>query len=148
MLSKKDSLIISILRSNAREKLTEISKKINIPVSTIYDRIKLHEGSIIKKHTTLLDFSKIGYAIRANIMLKVGKQHRETLKEYLKNNVVVNSLFKINNGFDFLIEVVLRDMKDLSDFIDSLEQRFSIDKMEEYLIIEEIKHESFMSNAK
>ena len=146
LTTKKDSLIISSLRKNAREKLTNISKKIHVPISTIYDRIKLHERTIIKKHTAILDFAKLGYAIRANILLKVNKQYREEIKNHLKNDLVINSVFKINNGYDFLIEVVLRNMKDLSDFVDSLEQKFSIDKIEEFIVIEEVKREGFMSD--
>ncbi|MBU4209210.1 MAG: winged helix-turn-helix transcriptional regulator [Proteobacteria bacterium] len=39
MIKKTDLIIISSLRQNAREKLTEMSRKTRIPVSTIFDRI-------------------------------------------------------------------------------------------------------------
>ena len=53
----KDLLIISCLRENSRNNLTNISKMTGIPISTIFDWLKKYEGSIIKKHTALLSFS-------------------------------------------------------------------------------------------
>ena len=76
-MKKTDLLIISSLRQNAREKLTNMSKKTRIPVSTLFDRIRMHEGKLIKKHTALIDFNKLGYNTRANIILKVKKTDRE-----------------------------------------------------------------------
>ena len=71
MINKKDILIISNLRIDARMPLTKMSRKTNIPVSTIFDRLKINENGLIKKHTCILNFSKLGYNVRANIAFKV-----------------------------------------------------------------------------
>jgi len=57
-VSKKDLIVISYLRQNARETLTRLSRKTHIPVSTIYDKLKLHEHNLITKYTSLLDLHK------------------------------------------------------------------------------------------
>ncbi|MBR9691938.1 winged helix-turn-helix transcriptional regulator, partial [Candidatus Woesearchaeota archaeon] len=72
-MNKKDLKIIAYLRQNARMPLTKMSRKTQIPVSTIFDRLKMNENSLIVKHTSLLDFSKLGYNTRANITLKVDR---------------------------------------------------------------------------
>jgi len=56
----KDMMLLSNLRANARETLTNISKRTNIPISTIFDRLKLHEKNLIKKHTAIIDFALLG----------------------------------------------------------------------------------------
>ncbi|MDP2907193.1 MAG: Lrp/AsnC family transcriptional regulator [Nanoarchaeota archaeon] len=145
-MKKTDLLIISGLRQNAREKLTEISKKTRIPVSTIFDRIRTLEGDVIKKHTALVDFGKLGYNTRANIILKVGKGDREAVKDFLMKHNSVNSAFKINNGYDFLIEAVFANIKDVEDFIESLEEKFSIKSKQVFYIIDDLKKEEFLSN--
>lgn len=145
-MKKTDLLIISSLRQNAREKLTEISKKTRIPVSTIFDRIKMHEGSIIRKHTALVDFGKLGYNTRANIILKIGKGDREAMREFLMKHSSINSAFKINNGYDFLIEAVFANIKEVEDFTDLLEEKFSIKAKQVFYIIDELKKEDFLSN--
>lgn len=145
-MKKTDLLIISSLRQNAREKLTEMSKKTRIPVSTIFDRIKMHEGNIIKKHTALVDFGKLGYNTRANIILKVNKNDREAMRDFLMNHHSINSAFKINNGYDFLIEAIFANIKEVEDFTDLLEEKFSIKAKQVFYIIDDLKKEEFLSN--
>jgi len=146
MLPKKDLLILSELRNNARETLTRISKKTSIPVSTIFDKIKYYNGNLIKKHTTLIDFSKLGFNARANIMIKVERDSREEARMFLLNNHNINSVYKVSNGFDFLIEGIFKNVKDVEDFIDVLGGKFKLEETQVHYIIEDIKKEGFMDN--
>lgn len=146
MVSKKDLLIIANLRNNARATLTMISKRTNIPISTIYDRLKNHSGGLIKKHTTLLDFSKLGFNTRANITLKVDRKIRDDVKNFLIKHQNINSVYKINNGYDFLIEAIFKHIKDLEDFMELMEERFKIKSKQVYYVIDEIKRENFLTD--
>ena len=145
-MNKKDIKILSHLRNDARMSLTRMSKKTSIPISTIFDKIKLLQDDVIKKHTTLLDFNKLGYSTRANIMISVDRESKDPIKDYLTKNPCINSVYKINNGFDFMIEGVFRQIKDMEDFLDTLEQRFDIKDKQSYFIIDELKRESFMTD--
>ncbi|MEM4264151.1 MAG: winged helix-turn-helix transcriptional regulator, partial [Candidatus Woesearchaeota archaeon] len=71
MIKKKDLLIASYLRQNCRIPLTKLARRIGIPVSTIFDRLRSCEGSFIEKQTALLNFQKLGYNTRATVLLKV-----------------------------------------------------------------------------
>jgi len=145
-MQKKDLVVMACLRKDARMKLTTMSRLTKLPVSTIFDRMKFHEGGLIRRHICLLDFSKLGYHTRANVMLKVGKKHKEGIKEYLEGSHHVNSLYKINNGFDFLVEVVFKNISDLEEFFETLEEKYSIKGKEVHYIINDIKRETFMSD--
>ncbi len=48
-----DLSVLAKLRQNARERLTKMSRKTSIPVTTLYNKIKTLESSIVKKHTSL-----------------------------------------------------------------------------------------------
>jgi Lrp/AsnC family transcriptional regulator, leucine-responsive regulatory protein len=145
-MNSKDLLILAHLRNDARITLTNLSKKTNIPISTIYDRLKMQEEGFIQKHTTLIDFAKLGYNTRANITLKVDREQREAIKEYLIKHQNVNSVYKINSGYDFLIETVFKNIKDLEDFMEILDQKFKITDSQTHYIINDIKREAFMAN--
>jgi DNA-binding Lrp family transcriptional regulator len=146
-MKSKDLQIIAQLRNDARMPLTIMSKKIRVPVSTIFDRLKLHEGDLITKHTSLLNFTKLGYNSRANIMLKVDRECKDAIKEYLLKHPSVNSLYKINNGFDFMAEGVFRQIKDTEDFIDDLEKKFKVLDKNVFFIIDDVKREAFMNDS-
>ena len=145
MLKQTDIKLISELRKNARETLTSMSKSIKIPISTLYEKLRLHESSIITKHTTLIDFSKLGFNCRANIMLRTGRDNRDKLGSYLKAHPDINNLYKINNGYDFLAEGVFTNVKELEDFLEDLESKFQLEEKKTHYIIEDIKREEFMS---
>ena len=145
-LNQKDLKILAHLRKDARMPLTKMSKKIQVPVSTIFDRLKMSESSIITKHTSLLDFTKLGYHTHANIAIKVDSEHKEELKKYLIKHQSTNSVYKINNGYDFLIEGVFKHIKNMEEFIDDLEKRFKITDKKFFFVIEDLKKEEFMSD--
>ena len=148
MLPKKDLIILANLRANARETLTNMSKKTAIPISTIYDRLKSYENNIITKHTALIDFTKLGYNARVNILLKVDRAVRDEAKIFLSKHHNVNSVFKISNGYDFLVEGIFRHVKDVEDFIDAFQNKFKVEQSQTYYLIEEVRREAFMNDDK
>ncbi len=147
MLQKKDMLILSSLRQDARMSLTRMSKRTSIPISTIFDRLRLHEKTVIKKHTSLIDFEKLGFSTRANVCLKASKHKRDELRDYLVKHQNINTVLKINNGYDFLIEVIFRSIKDLEEFLEHIEERFEVSERKVFYLIEDIKKEGFMTQA-
>ena len=144
MLKKSDLVFLTFLRENARQTLTMISRKTGIPISTLYEKLKQQEKNIILKHTTLVDFTKLGFNARAKIMLSASKEDRDKLRSYLKEHPRINSLFKINNGYDFLAEGIFTDVKELEDFVEELEGKFNLQEKKVFHVIEDVKRESFL----
>mgnify|MGYP006278678313 FL=1 len=145
-MNKKDLIILTHLRKNARESLTNLSKKTRIPISTIYERLRQHGGALIQKHTALIDFACLGFNTRANVMFAVAKEDRDAFREYLLRHPRINNLSRINNGYDFSIECIFRHVKEMEEFIENLEGRFNIKEKTTYYIIEDIKRETFLTD--
>lgn len=143
---EKDLLVLSYLRRDARESLTRISKQTNIPVSTIFDKIRYTKGRLIKKFTTIIDFQSLGFYARVLILIKAKKEERESIREYMINHKHVNSALRINNNFDFLIEAIFKDIGELEQFNDELESKFNIENRQTFFIIEDVKREEFLSS--
>ena len=144
-MKKSDLLFLAFLRQDARQTLTNISRKTKIPISTLYDKLRQHEKNLILKHTTLIDFTQLGFNCRAKIMLSAAKDDKEKLKNFLKENNNINRLFKINNGYDFLAEGVFCNVKDLEEFMDGVEHDFTILDKKMFYVIEDLKRESFLA---
>jgi DNA-binding Lrp family transcriptional regulator len=145
MMSKKDLLIMSLLRQDARMSLTMMSRKSRMPISTIYDKLKAHEGITITRHCALVDFARMGFAARANVTLKVDRECREELLNYLMKVPNVNSAYKISNGFDYLLDVVFKDIREMEDFFEAMESKFRIREKKVYFVIDDLKREAFLS---
>ncbi len=144
-VKKKDLTILAYLRKNARITLTNLSRKSGIPVSTLFDKLK-NTTSFVHKYTALVDFQPLGFATRAIIVVKMGKNHREEMREFLEQNKSVNTAHKINNGYDYMLDVVFKDMKELEDFLEYLDSKFKIEKRQVFYILEHVKEEEFLSS--
>lgn len=145
-LKEQDLRLVAYLRQNSRENLTRLSKKTQIPVSTIFDKLRNRTGYLIKRNTCLIDFNKIGLSTRAQVVMKVKPEERVGLKEYLLKNRNVNTLLKINNGYDFMIDVVFRNLKELEEFLEKTEDNFRIKSKQVYYVIDEIESEKFLAD--
>lgn len=142
--NKKDILLMTYFRRNARENLTQISRWTSIPVSTIFDKLREYEKGLIQRHTTLIDFKRLGFDIRVNILFKVAKDSRDEFREFLIGNENINSIYRVNSGYDYFVDAIFRDMSDLQRFMELLEQ-FKIEAKQELFILEDIKRESFLT---
>ncbi len=144
MFTKKDVEIIPHLRNNARKRITHISKQTQIPVTTIYDRVKGHEKKIFKKHVSLLDFSKLGLS-SAHLAIKVEKDSRENLQKFLLEKANINSLYRTNFSSDFLAECVFKNSAEIQNFVEEIEEKFKIQEIKIFNVIEELKKEEFLT---
>ncbi len=145
MINKEQAVLLAHLRKSGRAKLTNISRDTGIAVSSLFEKLKGPLSSHIKRFTCILDNSETGFNSRATIILKVDKDQKEEMCQYLARHQNVNSLFRINNGFDFLLDVIFRQMANLEEFIEELERKFKVKHRDVYFIISEVKEERFLS---
>lgn len=141
-MKDKDLALLKHFRTNSRQSLTRISKKTKIPISTIYDKLRAYEGNLILKHTSLVDFRQLGFEIRVRLLLAAKK--REALKNYLLYHHRINSVFRINNGFDFEVEALFANMEEFKEFLEGIDQ-FEIQNIKEYFVLDDILREGFMT---
>lgn len=144
-MNAKELAILAQFRKNARENLTTASRHIRVPISTIYDRLRRYEGTIIRRHTSLLDFAQLGYGIKVQMAIKVHNAEREAVLQFLTKHPRVNSLFTVSNEYNFMFEVILKTLHEVSEFNVALDS-FTIIKKQEFYLVDDIKREEFMTD--
>ena len=146
-MKKNDIKVITNLRENGRMPLTELSRRIGLPISTIHEKLKKRIAQGAVRPCVLLQFQKLGFDTRAFILLGVEPAEKEKLLAYLSKHANVNSLFRINSGWTALIEGVFRDMYALETFIETVEQLFTIRQKQVCYVLDELRREAFFSDA-
>jgi Lrp/AsnC family leucine-responsive transcriptional regulator len=69
-MEEKDELIISKLRFDSNKPVSELASELQLPRTTVQERIKkLVQSGIIKRFTLQLDYSKIGKPVTAFILV-------------------------------------------------------------------------------
>lgn len=143
MVIDRDLRIFRELRRNARQSLTGISEKTGIPISTINDVLKKNKNSIIKNHISLFDYSRLGYSIRAKILLKLDAAGKEKeFEQVVQEHKNINSAFRLDNSCDFIIDFICSNMSELQDFMNKA-NNIGVVQKQVFFITENLKEEGF-----
>jgi DNA-binding Lrp family transcriptional regulator len=120
VMDHKDIAILRLLQENARITVKEISEKIHLSTTPVYERIKrMEETGIIKQYATLVDPAKVkkGLIVICYVSLK---EHSKTAgAKFIKT---INSLdevvecYNISGQFDFMLKIVVENMDAYYDF--------------------------------
>ncbi|MDP7323993.1 MAG: Lrp/AsnC family transcriptional regulator [Candidatus Woesearchaeota archaeon] len=145
-MDEKYKLLIKELRKDGRKKLTEVAKVTKIPVSTLFDMMHRLETKGLVGHKMLVNFEKIGFTMRTMIALKVDYDERKKLQEFLSKHKYINNLYEINDGYDYLVEGIFQNPKEMYDFIGEIEEKHSIITKSVHNIIRTISSEKFLTD--
>lgn len=139
-----DLVIVSNLRQNSRVTLTKMSRKTRIPVSTLYDKLRSYEGNLVRKFTSIVNFSKLGYKTKAHVMIKPFPETKKELELFLMESRCVNSLYKVGTNFEYLAEVVCKDMTELHEFLGRIDD-LKVAGKEVLFVIDDLRKEDFLA---
>ncbi len=123
-MKEKEREIIHHMRKGKRVNISKIARTLNLPISTVSDRIKRIEEKYVFKRSSLLDYSKVGYNANAILTIKVTPEKKPAMLDYLKENICFNSIFHTNTNHDFIVEIVCKDSMEMMNKIDEMKTIF------------------------
>jgi Lrp/AsnC family transcriptional regulator for asnA, asnC and gidA len=115
-----DMKIIQHLTEDAKTTYRVIAEDAGVSEATVKNRIdRLKETGVITKFTAVLDFHKLGRAIKSFIGLKVQPTKLQEIVDHLSDNPDVHVLYRTSGDVDLLTEVIFEKMEDLNEFLES-----------------------------
>jgi DNA-binding Lrp family transcriptional regulator len=119
-LDLKDMAILKLLQQNARITVKEISDKIHLSTTPVYERIKrMEETGVIRQYATLVDYAKVKKNLMVICYVSL-KQHNKTAgAKFIKAINEINEVmecYNISGEFDFMLKVVAENMDAYYDF--------------------------------
>src|SRR4030065_1950334 len=115
-----DMKIIQHLTDNGKMTYRELAEDAGVSEATIKNRIdRLIESGVIKKFTIMMDYHKLGRAIKSFIGLKVQPTKIQAIVEHISAHPDVHVLYRTSGDVDLLFEVIFEKMEDLNKFLES-----------------------------
>jgi DNA-binding Lrp family transcriptional regulator len=119
-LDQKDLAILRLLQQNARITVKEISDKVHLSTTPVFERIKrLEETGVIRQYATLVDHSKVKKGLMVICYVSL-KQHNKTAGgkfiKAINEMTEVIECYNISGEFDFMLKVVEENMDSYYDF--------------------------------
>lgn len=121
MPDEKDRAIIAALRENARQPTSQIADQLDIPRTTVGERIrKLEVDGVIKRFTVHLDYEKLGLPIIAFILVSFLPNpdiSQRQLAKRISTMQNVNEVYIISGEWDLLAKVRGASMEEIGELI-------------------------------
>jgi Lrp/AsnC family transcriptional regulator, leucine-responsive regulatory protein len=146
MLDKKDELIMTELKKDARKTTKAIAADTNIPRVTVHDRIKkMIQNGIIKGFSVSIDYKKIGYSTEVFVFISF-LPNPEVSQRQLAHNIArlpgVYEVHIISGEYDLLLKVRGTSMEDIGILVvDKLRKFNGVGKTVTFASFETVKEE-------
>ena len=146
MVDNKDRRIIEELVKDSRQTTSQLSKKLNIPITTIHNRIKkLIKIGVIINYTVNLDHNLLGRPVPAYVGITInynvlGKKVNQTeIAKQLKSIDGVYEVYILTGGSDILVKALAKDIPDLNNLVtERLRNIEGVDKTQTSIILKEV----------
>ena len=119
-LDQKDMAILKLLQHNARATVKEISDKVNLSTTPVYERIKwMEETGVIKQYATLVDPAKLNKRLMVIVYVSLKQHNKIAGSRFVKTIHEMNEVlecYSISGEFDFMLKIVVEDMNAYYDF--------------------------------
>jgi len=145
-LDEKDLDILRVLQNNARLTNKELSAKVHLSTTPVYERVKrLERLGFIKQYATILSAEKLnkGFAVFCSVKLRqLNNDRANAFTEMVRDIPEVTECYNISGSFDYLLRIQAPDMRYYQQFLlNVLGRHDNIASLESTFVMEEIKHE-------
>lgn len=117
---KKDMEILKLLQQNARITIKEISGKVHLSTTPVYERIKrMEDNGVITQYATLVDHSKVNKGLMVICYVSLKQHSKNAGVKFIKTIHELNEVvecFSISGEFDFMLKVLCEDMNTYYNF--------------------------------
>ncbi|MBW0235766.1 MULTISPECIES: Lrp/AsnC family transcriptional regulator [Pseudomonas] len=119
-LDRTDKALLSALQGNARLTVAELSERVSLTTSPCWRRVKMLEDSgLITGYQAIISPKELGYGVTAFVSLMMASHSRETARSFEQRLLEIPEIVACHNisgRYDFLLEVVAKDLESFGEF--------------------------------
>ena len=110
-----DAKILEVLKKNGRATASEISKKVNLSIPAVSERIrKMEDAKIIEQYTVKINREKMGFKLLAIIFLNI--DHAANIKSFREAIIPFTEVIECHHmagEYDYMLKVLVEDTGEL-----------------------------------
>lgn len=114
-----DAKILETLKHNGRSTASEISKKVNLSIPAVSERIKkLEEANVIEQYTVKINREKMGYKLLAIIFVNI--DHAANIQQFREAIIQFSEVIECHHlagEYDYMLKVLIEDTGKLETFL-------------------------------
>lgn len=145
ILDNTDKKLVMLLQQDSKQTNKELSYKLGLSVTAIYERVKkLEKEGIIKKYVALIDKDEVDSSFVAFCHIKLVQHSKDFVTKFEREVTQLKEVlecYHISGDYDYLLKVIVKDMDAFREFM--VKKLTSIDHIgstHSMFMISEVKH--------
>ena len=142
-LDKIDKQILSLVQENATTTVADIARKVGLSTSPCWRRIqRMEEEGIIKQRVALLDAGLLNVGLTVFVSIRTNSHNEDWLSRFSRiatSFPEVVELYRMSGDIDYLMRVVVPDMRAYDIFYQKLIKSIEITDVSSSFAMEQIK---------
>lgn len=143
-LDRTDRRLLGVLQERGRATNLELAEAIALsPAQTLRRHRRLEEMGVVKRYEARLDGALLGFGVTAFIHVSMERGHIRDLSNFKKlvaDLAQIQECFSVTGDIDYVLKVVAKDLKSLSDFLlDTLMRIPGVSAVKSSVCLDEIK---------
>lgn len=143
-MDRTDREILRLLQNDATLSVNEIADQVGLSTTPCWRRIQLLEkNGVINKRVALLDPEKLDLSMTVFVQVKAGRHDAgwlERFSTHARDMEEVIEFFRMSGEYDYLLKVVVRDMKAFDVFYKKLVDGVDLSDVTSSFAMEQIKY--------
>jgi Lrp/AsnC family leucine-responsive transcriptional regulator len=120
-LNKQELELLRMLQRNSRFDINNLTDKLNMSRTSVYDKIKkLESEGYIKDYVALVDHKKVGLNFTVIVTVSLNSQRIDYVEEFSRQVAALEEVVEayVTGGiFDYVLKVVVKDPDTYNEFI-------------------------------
>ncbi|WP_421546576.1 Lrp/AsnC family transcriptional regulator [Pseudomonas sp. QD4] len=119
-LDRTDKALLSALQGNARLTVAELADSVSLTTSPCWRRVKiLEENAVIVGYQAILSPKALGFGVTAFVSVMMESHSQDTARAFEQRLLEIPEIVACHNvsgRYDFLLEVVAKDLESFGEF--------------------------------
>lgn len=119
-LDRTDRALLGALQDNARLTVAELADQVALTTSPCWRRVKLlEEGGYITGYQAILSPKSLGFGVTAFVSIMMESHNKDAARAFEKRLMEIPEIVACHNisgRYDFLLEVLARDLESFGEF--------------------------------
>jgi Lrp/AsnC family transcriptional regulator, regulator of ectoine-degradation genes len=143
-LDDRDLQILSVLSREGRISKTELARRVNLSATPCWERMRrLEKAGLIRGYHADVALARIGAHVAVFVMIELESHRPENFQSFeiaVARHDEITACWAIGGGFDYLVQVITRDIDSYQRLIDALlSERVGVLRYFTYVVTKDVK---------
>ncbi len=149
-LDQTDRKLLMLLQKDSKQTTKELSNKLNLSVTAVYERIKkLEKEGVVKNYVAILDKKRIAKSFMAQCHVRLTQHSKDFVLKFEREIIKLEEVlecYHVSGDYDYILKILVEDMEAYRDFmVSKLTVIPNIGNTHSIFVISEVKHTTAIS---